>query len=142
MIDAISWAALLSTCFFKLGFASELLSYPHNAGKQLCRTATFFGMRHPGVKIVDIQANDVRGFNISTIQNGDIPKADFFGLDFCNVTVTYVRESQKIPIELTVWLPRKEKWNGRFQGTGGSGFVTGYGPLTRGGHNQSSNQVT
>jgi feruloyl esterase len=86
-------------------------------------------MRHPGVKIVDIQANDVRGFNISTIQNGDIPKADFFGLDFCNVTVTYVRESQKIPIELTVWLPRKEKWNGRFQGTGGGGFVTGYGPL-------------
>jgi hypothetical protein len=86
-------------------------------------------MRHPGVKIVDIQANDVRGFNISTIQNGDIPKADFFGLDFSNVTVTYIRESQKIPIELTVWLPRKGKWNGRFQGTGGGGFVAGYGPL-------------
>lgn len=101
----------------------------NDGNNQKCRPETFSSIRHPSIRIVDVQADDVGGFNISTIQNGDILKANYIGLDSCNVTVTYIRESQDTPIELTVWLPKSDKWNERFQGTGGGGFVTGYGPL-------------
>jgi feruloyl esterase len=49
------------------------------------------------------------------------------GLNFCNVTVTYEHPGKNDEIHVSVWLPNSDKWNGRFQGTGGGGWVMGSG---------------
>jgi hypothetical protein len=49
-------------------------------------------------------------------------------LDFCNVTVTYSHTGFNDRTHVQIWLPLdKEQWNGRFQGTGGGGYVAGLG---------------
>lgn len=55
-------------------------------------------------------------------------------LDFCNVTVTYTHSGWNDTIHITVWLPPQSKWNGRFQGTGGSAWAgdSGLEPLAEG----------
>ncbi|KAK2591166.1 hypothetical protein QQS21_011142 [Conoideocrella luteorostrata] len=84
-----------------------------------------------GAKIQDITASSVYSYNISVAQNGGNPPFDtnFTGLDFCNVTVTYIHPGQKNIIHVQVWLPLKG-WNGRFQGSGGGGWAAGLGALS------------
>ncbi|KAF1927012.1 tannase and feruloyl esterase [Didymella exigua CBS 183.55] len=45
-------------------------------------------------------------------------------IDFCNVTLTYTHPGQSDLIK--VWLGLPNAWNGRFQGVGGGGWVTGF----------------
>lgn len=44
-------------------------------------------------------------------------------VSYCNVTMTYTHPNQNDAINLQIWLP--DNWNGRFQGTGGSGWRGG-----------------
>lgn len=55
-------------------------------------------------------------------------------IDFCNATVTYTHPGWNDTILITVWMPPQSKWNGRFQGTGGSAWAGDYGyePLAEG----------
>ena len=82
----------------------------------------------PGIDVINVIANEVSDFSVSTFQNGDIPTANWTGLDFCNVTVTYTHPGRDDKINVQTWLPLKDKWNGRFQGTGGGGYIAGWGP--------------
>ncbi|KAI8686724.1 Carboxylic ester hydrolase [Fusarium sp. Ph1] len=45
------------------------------------------------------------------------------GLNFCNVSIWYIHPGYDDHINVQILLP--ERWNGRFQGTGGGGFVVG-----------------
>ncbi|KAF1361433.1 tannase and feruloyl esterase [Lizonia empirigonia] len=45
-------------------------------------------------------------------------------ISFCNVTLTYTHPGQNDLIK--VWLGLPSAWNGRFQGVGGGGWVTGF----------------
>lgn len=45
-------------------------------------------------------------------------------VEFCNVTLTYTHPGQNDLIK--VWLGLPSTWNGRFQGVGGGGWVTGF----------------
>ncbi|KAJ8117004.1 hypothetical protein OPT61_g1688 [Boeremia exigua] len=45
-------------------------------------------------------------------------------ISFCNVTLTYTHPGQNDLIK--VWLGLPASWNGRFQGAGGGGWVTGF----------------
>jgi hypothetical protein len=47
------------------------------------------------------------------------------GLQFCDVTILIRHPGAEDNVKLSVWLPPNEKWNGRFQATGGGGFATG-----------------
>ncbi|EDN93401.1 hypothetical protein SS1G_09267 [Sclerotinia sclerotiorum 1980 UF-70] len=46
-------------------------------------------------------------------------------LNFCNITLTYTHPGQNDTINVKIFLPTPENWNGRFIGTGGSAFATG-----------------
>lgn len=85
-----------------------------------------------GAAIKTLTAAPVYDFAINVTQNGAGPYFDseYFGLDFCNVTIlySYLDVDSDFIVRTTVWLPLRN-WNGRFQGTGGSGFSTGLGPL-------------
>ncbi|KAH6989952.1 Tannase/feruloyl esterase [Ilyonectria destructans] len=54
------------------------------------------------------------------------------GLDFCNVSLYYTHPGYDDYVNVQVWLPL-ETWNGRFQGTGGGGFVVGLSPTAMAG---------
>lgn len=86
----------------------------------------------PGAKIESLTAELVTNFTIDVPQNGAGPYSDtqYSGLEFCNVSIIYRYDTNdsNFVIQTTVWLPM-ENWNGRFQGTGGSGFVAGLGAL-------------
>lgn len=83
----------------------------------------------PGIKILSLTANAVTNYSTTTFQNGDTPSANWTGLDFCNVTVTYTHPHHNNDrIVLSTWLPPKDDWNGRFQGVGGGGYIAGWGP--------------
>lgn len=45
-------------------------------------------------------------------------------IGFCNVTLTYTHPGQNDRIKVWVGLP--DSWNGRFQGAGGGGWITGF----------------
>lgn len=49
---------------------------------------------------------------------------EFTSTSFCNVTLTYTHPGQNDLIK--VWLGLPSAWNGRFQGVGGGGWVTGF----------------
>ena len=78
--------------------------------------------------MLEVVANEVFDLAIPTFQNGETPNANWTGLNFCNVTVTYTHRGHHDQINLQTWLPLKDKWNGKFQGTGGGGYIAGWGP--------------
>lgn len=86
----------------------------------------------PGAVIRSLTAEPVANLTILVPQNGAGPYFDtsYSGLDFCNVTIVYQYNTTNndLAIKTTIWLPT-HNWNGRFQGTGGSGFVAGLGAL-------------
>lgn len=52
------------------------------------------------------------------------------GVDVCEVVVTYTHPGQNDTINITVWLPPAQSWNGRFMGVGGGGWATSSGNYT------------
>ncbi|KAL3436154.1 tannase and feruloyl esterase-domain-containing protein [Aspergillus tetrazonus] len=71
--------------------------------------------RRSGATILDLQANEIHNHTAYTIS-------------FCNVTVTHTHFGWNDTITTRIWLPLNN-WNGRFQGLGGGGFSTGFGPI-------------
>ncbi|KAK2871950.1 hypothetical protein FQN49_002677 [Arthroderma sp. PD_2] len=61
----------------------------------------------------------------------EVPPSPLFdpnvtSIDICSVDVTLTHEGVNDKVLVTVWLPLREKWNGRFQATGGGGFAAGF----------------
>ena len=111
----------LSFLFFFLTAASAALL------QHKCSHAAISCHDIPGVKVLDLRAIEVHNFEWKTFQNGDIPAANWTGLNFCNVTVTYTHPGRDDKINVQTWLPLHGTWNGRFQGTGGGGYIAGWG---------------
>ena len=97
------------------------------SSQNACSRQTIHCNQLPGIKILKVASNEVNDLSLSTFQNGDIPTANWTGLNFCNVTVTYTHPDQDDRINVQTWLPLEDKWNGRFQGTGGGGYIAGWG---------------
>lgn len=60
---------------------------------------------------------------IAPYMTGVLGYAPVVNVSFCNVTMTYTHTNQNDAVTLQVWLP--DDWNGRFQGTGGGGWLGG-----------------
>ncbi|KAL1304355.1 hypothetical protein AAFC00_000752 [Neodothiora populina] len=81
-----------------------------------------------GTKVLDVTAETVTGYSLATYVDGSVKDGNVDDLAFCNVTITYEHPDKNDKICVSVWLPTPDKWNGRFQGTGGGGWVMGLGP--------------
>jgi pimeloyl-ACP methyl ester carboxylesterase len=82
----------------------------------------------PGVNVLSIEGTYTKDYTLA-IEPGS--RASLFlnetisGLEFCDVTVYLTHPGADDKVKLSIWLPPDEKWNGRFQATGGGGFATG-----------------
>ncbi len=80
----------------------------------------------PGATVVSLKAAEVHNFTAKTGIQGPqgSPQANqtFPPFSFCDVNVTLTHGNDSLLLE--VWLPLTG-WNGRFQGTGGGGFIAG-----------------
>ncbi|KAH7394295.1 feruloyl esterase B precursor [Pyrenochaeta sp. MPI-SDFR-AT-0127] len=68
-----------------------------------------------GASILEVDAVQVVDSTLSTSP-----------ISFCNVSITYTHPGQNDIINIWLWLP--STWNGRFQGVGGGGWITGLEP--------------
>ncbi|KAI4793061.1 tannase and feruloyl esterase, partial [Aureobasidium sp. EXF-8846] len=76
-----------------------------------------------GANIIDISAHEVNKYsNVDPTSR----QSESNDLSFCNVTVTYTHPGQHDTIHVTIWLPLKDEWNGRFMAVGGGGWITGH----------------
>lgn len=83
-------------------------------------------IQHPaldGIRIISLTAAEQRNFTYNFHPRFRFGRA-IHGLNFCNVTVIYTHPGWNDEIKVTTFLPM-ENWNGRFQGNGGGGWVTG-----------------
>lgn len=97
------------------------------AGSSNCTASNIANPVAEGTEITGITAFPVMNYSVSVAQNGDTQAANLTNLNFCNVTVTYNHPKTGDNINTQVWLPFSG-WNGRFQATGGGGFLAGQGP--------------
>ena len=76
----------------------------------------------PGAEIISIAGIEKRNFTVPIIPQ--LLPSPIYGLDICEVDVYLTHPGVNDKVLVTVWLPL-EKWNGRFQATGGSGYAAG-----------------
>ncbi|EEU38371.1 uncharacterized protein NECHADRAFT_77056 [Fusarium vanettenii 77-13-4] len=78
-----------------------------------------------GAEIYSLNATWTKNYSYE-IDQGRYASSHAFsvqGLNFCNVSIWYIHPGYDDHVNVQVLLP--ERWNGRFQGTGGGGFVIG-----------------
>lgn len=68
-----------------------------------------------------MQAAEQRNFTLSSAGGATSAQPP---LNFCDVNITLTHGTANDSVRIEVWLPL-ENWNGRFQGTGGGGFIPG-----------------
>lgn len=96
-----------------------------------CSPESMQGVSLSGAIISDLTASAVLNYTFVNTVGTFAANLDtnYTDLNFCNVTITYTHENQNDTTHVNVWLPLyTNDWNGRFQGTGGGSFLTGYGP--------------
>ncbi|RDW92529.1 hypothetical protein BP5796_01923 [Coleophoma crateriformis] len=92
---------------------------------------------HFSGQILRVSQVSVSNYTTLTPYTGDIGAAWYNDLEFCNITVTYTHPDQNDSVNVEIWLPPPESWNGDFQGQGGGGWFTGLPNLS---HPQSISQ--
>lgn len=80
----------------------------------------------PGTTILDLQASEAHNYSAYSLGPGT-NDGGRYTLSFCNVTVVHTHPGWNDTVTTQVWLPLND-WNGRFQGLGGGGYSTGFGP--------------
>lgn len=82
-------------------------------------------IKHPeiyGLQILNLAATNMKNYTMPPLAPGY--GEEIHSLNFCNVTVTYTHPGWDDAIRVIIYLPT-EGWNGRFQASGGGGYVTG-----------------
>lgn len=74
----------------------------------------------PDATVVSMQTLERRNFTLPGDGGASPPPR----LSFCDVNITLTHGAANDSVRVEVWMPL-EGWNGRFQGTGGGGFVPG-----------------
>ncbi|EXJ56966.1 hypothetical protein A1O7_07310 [Cladophialophora yegresii CBS 114405] len=77
----------------------------------------------PGATVISIQSQHLP--NTSVLASPPLLNINVTGLDICNVDVVLSHQSSNDTVKVKVWLP-SAGWNGRFLGTGGSGYAAGF----------------
>jgi feruloyl esterase len=110
-----------------LAFVPGVLSAVFGDGASNCSTEHIPPPSFLGGQITSFTAASVTNYSIQATPGVfDQRQLNFTGLTFCNVTVVYTHQGWNDSIRTQIWLPTSDSWNGRFEGTGGGGFVAGY----------------
>ncbi len=108
-----------------LAFSSLVLSKHPPPPKSVCCSDAIVPPNVFGSEVLSVTAAAVENFAIDVPYSFiNLVPSNLTNLNFCNVTITYTHPGQGDTIHLTVWLPKR--WNGRFMGTGGGGYETGF----------------
>jgi hypothetical protein len=110
------------------GFASNF-TFGNSSLFPACNPQSISVPNFLGAEITNIQAAGIADYSFQSMPIHVWTKSEFSGLDFCNVTVEYVRPGQDNTISVTVLLPQPSAWNGRFLGAGGSGWSATQGEM-------------
>jgi hypothetical protein len=79
-----------------------------------------------GAQITSFQVSEVDNYSITGAETpGSQVVLNYTNLSFCNVSIQYTHPGWNDSIHVQIWLPPLARWNGRFQGTGGGGWITG-----------------
>ena len=76
----------------------------------------------PGANVTSIQSQHLS--NASVLAAPPLLNSNITGLDICNVDIVLSHLDANDSVKIKVWLPTTG-WNGRFIGTGGSGYAAG-----------------
>ncbi|KAK5048197.1 hypothetical protein LTR84_005867 [Exophiala bonariae] len=76
----------------------------------------------PGTTIISFKAQELLNYTVSAVPL--LLKNDISGLNICDVDIVLTHQGAQDQVKVKIWLPL-EGWNGRFLGTGGSGFAAG-----------------
>ena len=97
----------------QLHLFTGLVSLIASASAWQCDQSTFSYPDVPGTTITCLSAASVDSYGGMT------------GLNLCAVNVTLTHDGTGDKVHNYIWLPSSDAWNGRFQGTGGGGYVAG-----------------
>ncbi|KAJ6149273.1 Tannase/feruloyl esterase [Penicillium samsonianum] len=95
----------------------------------MCSTAGIPSMKIQGLEILTLTATYIQNYTFPAIPVLGFDGSSYANMNFCNVTVAYTHPGWNDQIHVMVYLP-SEGWNGRFQATGGGGFIAGGGLLS------------
>ncbi|KAK5690424.1 hypothetical protein LTR97_012292 [Elasticomyces elasticus] len=109
---------------FHLALAA-LSCLPSALGRlQTCKARDLPAIEVFGLEIIDITAKEHHDYEDWT------PFPLFPGpkkaIDFCNFTITYTHPGQNDHINVYIWLPMNDTWDGRFVAQGGGGWAAGF----------------
>jgi hypothetical protein len=100
----------------------------HHPGNASCTPSTFSFPHILGAKLVNVAADEVRNYTTTSLLPGtDVPSKG--AIEFCNVTVTYEHTGWDDSINVSLWFPLEENWNGRLLAVGGGGYTASLGSL-------------
>ncbi|OAA59895.1 Tannase/feruloyl esterase [Niveomyces insectorum RCEF 264] len=105
-----------------LALAATATSASAVASTQVTTAASCMALSAPTVAnatVVSMQAMQMINMPVAMANGSTMP------LSFCDVNVTLTHGTVGDRVRVEVWLPLAVDWNGRFQGTGGSGFSAG-----------------
>ncbi|OAG40420.1 hypothetical protein AYO21_05320 [Fonsecaea monophora] len=78
-----------------------------------------------GANVLSIQSRHLP--NATVLANPPLLNTNFTGLDVCSVDLVISHPGAGDKVKIKVWLPSsRSAWNGRFVGTGGSGYAAGF----------------
>ncbi|OQV06997.1 hypothetical protein CLAIMM_11491 [Cladophialophora immunda] len=77
----------------------------------------------PGASVLSIQSQHLP--NATVLASPPLLNSNFTGLDLCSVDLVISHHGANDRVKIKVWLP-STGWNGRFVGTGGSGYAAGF----------------
>ncbi|KAF2117178.1 Tannase/feruloyl esterase [Lophiotrema nucula] len=93
------------------------------AAQRLCESSSFSPVAIDDVRFLSITAEPQH--NYSTSDGGPTLPA-VTSLSFCDVTIHITHMNGNDNVSVRIWLPPTfDEWNGRFQATGGGGFLVG-----------------
>jgi hypothetical protein len=76
----------------------------------------------PGATVISLKSRELRNYTVSAVPL--LLNDDISGLNICDVDIVLTHPNAQDQVNVKIWLPL-EGWNGRFLGTGGSGYAAG-----------------
>ncbi|OTB04462.1 hypothetical protein M426DRAFT_58716 [Hypoxylon sp. CI-4A] len=94
----------------------------------MCSTNSFQFPNINGTSPISITAAPIYNHTASSLPPGTMDLATYT-ISFCNVSVTYTHTDAHDAVNVQVWLPFSDSWNGRLQAVGGAGYSASVGSL-------------